>query len=439
MKNANLQEEPTFLLIRHSRKAFVTVQLCLILSSVLFLVATFADLSFAAASRPYAQEIIDMAGRSVLSEYDRDVKDRYGLFLFQLEKEEIQELTGDYIGQSLKKKRGKTNLLSMEVEKAVVDITDYSALDCDILMEQILGLMKYEIFTGTDSIWELLGSSGNDTAELEKTDHPLRKLRNSRVLQELPSVLLKGIDGGTASGLSLPTPNKLGRMAYEEVCLNKYIMNHFGHRLSNNEESFFAGEVEYILCGHYSDESNSHTMYLSLLALRTALNAMHIRQDRVKMEMVQAAALLIGEGVATPAIEAGLIALWAGAEGALDVKNLEDGKRVPFLKTSKQWILSLENAMSPDDANVITENGADDEGLEYKDYLFLFLSLKSRNSKLVRIMDLIHINIKGYDNREFSYASCSTGFDYSIKMRRSRPFLSVLSMKHGDFNGSHKY
>lgn len=431
-----------------SKKGSVTVHLCLILSAILFLVATFADLSFAIASRPYAQEVLDLAGRSVLSEYNKDLKDRYGLFFFQVEKEELRDLFTDYIGASFKKPKGKTDLLALNIGKANLDTSEYSATDCDILMEQIMALMKYQVFTGASGILDLVGL-GRDKKERQNQDlendqetqeSQRRKLRNGRIIKGLPSNLLEGQGQGLAGLPKLPITENFGQIAYEEVCLNKYIVDYFNHKLKQDEASFFTGEIEYILTGNYSDDFNLNTIYISLLAYRSGMNALHISRSPEKMELVRAAALILGEGVATPAVEAGLIALWAGAEAALDLNHLEKGGRVPLLKKSHQWRLGLASVLEGIE-HMPGEFSTDEkeEGLDYEDYLFLFLCFKSRDTKLVRIMDLIHLNMKGHYDKDFSYSSCSAGFQYHMELERKRPFLTALFLRKGQFYGQHKY
>ena len=61
---------------------------------------------------------------------------------------------------------------------------------------------------------------------------------------------------------------------------------------------------------------------------------------------------------------------------------------------------SLENAIEGI-MNEAGESPEEQEGLDYEDYLFLLLCFKDKESKLIRIMDLIHLNLKGTADEDF--------------------------------------
>ena len=54
--------------------------------------------------------------------------------------------------------------------------------------------------------------------------------------------------------------------------------------------------------------------------------------------------------VLTQAVIAGI---WSAAEAENDMKRLEDGKKVPLVKTKQQWALNLENAVQADEKHEI--------------------------------------------------------------------------------------
>ena len=70
--------------------------------------------------------------------------------------------------------------------------------------------------------------------------------------------------------------------------------------------------------------------------------------------------------------------------------------------------------------NADENTSEDQDGLCYEDYLFLLLCFKDRESKLIRIMDLIQLNIKGQADEHFDMSRCYAGFSFrSIVHRRA--------------------
>ncbi len=435
---------------RENKRGSATVFICMILSATLLLTGFFGEAAAGLASRPYANSIFDLAGRSILSEYDRTLKSRYGLYGFQLSDENIEELIAEYAGMSFSRGWGKSSLLPLEIREVSVDTSEYVLTNVDLLEEQIVDHMKYRILIDSLSILELLDFSetGSDDTPTDRGSEDLqsgqakssRTLRNSRIINELPSRLLQGMDGGLISILNLPRPAEMGQIAYKELCLNRYIVKYFRHDLDEAEwkDTFFRNEIEYILCGRLSDEANRNIVYLSLLSFRTVINSAHIYSDSSKWNAVTAAATLVGGGVATAAALAAITAVWAGAEAASDMGRLDRGERVPLIKTADDWVLDLDNALSG-----IVETAAspqsDEKGLCYEDYLFLLLCFKNREGKLIRIMDLIQLNIKGSVNEDFAMTECLSGFRFKAELSRARGFPGIFSLRRGDFEGIHVY
>jgi hypothetical protein len=105
------------------------------------------------------------------------------------------------------------------------------------------------------------------------------------------------------------------------------------------------------------------------------------------------------------------------------------GKNVAFNKTKDTWALTLESAVrvrkETDDEGNVTDVTAtprrkfgyitprSSEGMGYTDYLRTFLYIQRRETKLVRIMDLIHLNFRGAYYDSFLIKNHYTGFSLS--------------------------
>ncbi len=425
-----------------SKRGATTVFICMILSAILLVVAMFGEGAAGLVSRPYANAVLDLAGRSIISEYDRDLKSRYELFGFLMDDEIVEDKLYLYTGESLAKRKKSFSLLSLEIREIKVDSSSFAMTNLDILENQIVGYMKHQIVMDSLTILDQI-SLRKDEEEVEIGDiekRPMRTLRNSKVIDGLPSRLLKGSTGGLRGIVDLPKPSELGKIAYKDLCLNRYIQKHFRHDLDDPDwdDTFFTNEIEYVIGGSLSDSSNRSIVYLSLLAFRTAINTSHIYLDENKMELVTAAAALVGAGVGTGASQAIIIGLWAGAEAAVDIDRLYKGEKLPLVKSSEDWHLSLDKALD----GIIPENNdlpQSEQGLDYEDYLFLLLCFKSRESKLIRIMDLIQLNLQACMDKNFAMVKCRAGFDLEAVAERNKGFPGIISLRKGVFTASHVY
>ncbi len=427
----------------NNKKGTVTVFLCMILSSTLLLAGMFGEAAAGLASRTYANAVFDLAGRSILSEYDRRLKSQYGIFGFVMEEDAIEQALSAYAEESFTSGPGKTSLLSLEIEEIFVDLSEHALTNPDLLEEQIVEHMGYRVFFDMLNILDALkflddkDRSPTADPDPDMVEKKMRTLRSGKMIRELPSRLLQGMDGGFKNILDIPSPKDMGRIAYNELCLNLYILKYFRHDLDSSQwsDTFFSNEIEYILCGRLSDESNRNIVYGSLLAFRTAINAAHIYSDTNKWELVTLAAAATGGGIAA---QAAITAAWAGAEAVSDMNRLGKGKKVPLLKTAEDWVLSLDHVLNgtPDMEGVISD---EEEGLRYEEYLFLLLCFKDRESKLIRIMDLIQINMKGMVSEHFAMSRCSSGFRFESTVFRQTGFPGMFSFRRGEFSGVHVY
>ena len=156
--------------------------------------------------------------------------------------------------------------------------------------------------------------------------------------------------------------------------------------------AFFDAEVEYILHGNEKQSSNLFWTKVQLLAMRVAMNFIHVHSDSRKLEYARNLAFALtswfSAGALAPLAADLIIAAWSIKEAVVDVDDLLDGKRVPFIKLAGDWKTNI-GVSSADQPKT-------NESLKwsYIDYLRLFLLLLPRQTKLSRICDLIEINTK---------------------------------------------
>lgn len=279
--------------------------------------------------------------------------------------------------------------------------------------------------------WNSIRIPNPEDTDGDEPQQPDVVLRNSAVLSELPTVQM-GISQNRLPNLSLSTLGEggflkgIGTMFY----VNSYILSLFHHRLSKRDgetkESLFQNEAEYILFGSYSDQTNGRRAKRALFLLRTGFNLAHIYSDSEKRDQIMTLAESILPGGAGLALQGILAGIWAGIEAENDVRLLVGGERVALWKNKEQWALPLSRIFSASGGAAVTPQK--EGGSSYEDYLSLFLYGMDRQVKLVRIMDLIQLNLQGRWDRSFSLAQCSAGVHYQAVLNKRSGFPGVFPL-----------
>ena len=199
-------------------------------------------------------------------------------------------------------------------------------------------------------------------------------------------------------------------------------------------DTLFSSEVEYIICGSQSEKVNRLLTEGMILSIRFGLNLIHVYADpekrRLASTIAAAASGWWSGGAAVPFVSSLLMCSWAAAESIIDINDLLDGKGVPLYKNKSQWKLDL--GLSSIDAGSKISGPV----LKYIDYLRLILLIKSKDSIINRLMDIIEINMRLYgegsplDNfftcltvkTKISYKGLLQGFDHSWRTSMSMSY-----------------
>lgn len=383
-------------MLRNSRRGSTTVLLSIVLAAMIALVMMFIELAAVMCSSSYSASVLNLAGRSVLSEFDERLKEEYNLVAFYGQASEMEDKIASYADYSLDNNR------YMKVSDIDVDLKELSLENVDVLREEI---------TEDKSV---VLEKERPCGKVAASD---RVLRSSKVILRLPS---NGIDLNTPGIKSMADKIKdkgdddnLIRKGTKAALAGEYVLAYFrtcAH--PDDDEHFFKGEVEYILEGQMSDAKNLDKVRIDLIELRTILNSAYLWTNEVaKAEALAAAELMTPgpEGVATQAL---LIEAWAAAEAENDVRILFEGGRMPVFKTKDSWMLDLGSVLNP----VENTLKGPEEGLTYDDYLKLLLYFLDDQSKYTRIMDVIQINMQGTYWDEFDISQMYTGFSFTAEI-----------------------
>lgn len=204
--------------------------------------------------------------------------------------------------------------------------------------------------------------------------------------------------------------------AADDLLVDIYILDKFGSlrgtpgdEKNAQQESVLDYEQEFIVFGHDSDEENLESAFASIDGMRMMLNLLYLRTDPERVREITELSTAIGAATALPGASLILNLLitvcWAGAESAVDCAALADGKQVPLLKDRNSWNLSLENLDELADKNNASDFAKDNDGLTYEQYLTILLAMVPKETKIIRMLDLMELNTQQADGGEnFSFA-----------------------------------
>ncbi len=381
-------------LIIRGRKGSSAVLLMTVLGSVAGLTLAFVSAAHDAALYSELDAVCVLAGRSVLAEYDRNLKNDYGLFGFW----------DDGSGQAAQR-------LIMYVSESIDDsdgceysVSDFCLTNTDVFEKQIAGSAGF--FGGG----KVIPHPGVNDPEKDRT------LRNEKIAARLPSREI-GDPGFNVSEMQrklqvLGSPDAVVKSSATGYLRVGYITERFGSRFADakSDNHFFNCEAEYILCGKHSDEQNKKAFMDRVTALRTTFNLAHIHSDPEKRTFLMTLAELMTPGPEALVTYNILAAAWAYTESRNDANRLSAGKKVALVKTKDTWATWYGSAVSGSGYM----SPANESGYSYDDYLKLFLASQARDIQLARIMDLIQINMAGAFDEGFLLREYNAGISYDV-------------------------
>ncbi len=214
----------------------------------------------------------------------------------------------------------------------------------------------------------------------------------------------------------------------EQLLINEYLLNRFGNLLEPAEDKVLAYELEYILKGKEGDKQNLSAVAAELLLLRSGMNLLYLlgnSEKRMQAELL--AVLLVGftgmHGI-IKVTQLLILAVWAQAEGIVDVRSLFAGKRVPLVKDDLSWQLSFEGLAKLTSSSLPggTKEGS---GLSYQDYLRLLLVKEKREVRNARTMDLMEGVVKKKYDKGFTLRECVTELVICTEFKAEPIFLML--------------
>lgn len=219
----------------------------------------------------------------------------------------------------------------------------------------------------------------------------------------------------------------------EQIIIGEYCSHFFTNALSS-EKHPVQYELEYLLQGESVDRKNLEKTVMELFAVREGLNLIHILSDSRKRQEAETLALVItgttGLAPLAKIVACVIMGVWAMGESIQDLRILMSGGNVPLWKQKDEWNISLEGLLDMGrgvipDKGISKETSADTKkGLTYSGYLKLLLLKEDSQTKHMRMLDLMQMNI-GWHEPEFSILGCAYGVSIRGKAKGNHIFFAL--------------
>lgn len=402
-----------------NKKGSYTVLATILFSSMMILAAAAVHGAGENAIAAAADNFGTLWGRSILAEYDRNLKERYGIFAFNGNKLQVEEKLADYISFSCQDKK------YIDFQSCECELEEYELQKSENFSAQIKEAVAY------DAKPKPIENPG-DSEKQGTAAGADRYIKNQRIIKALPSGG-KGKSVGISALVDKIKESKTGGDILDDAAENIYIFRFFKDCLNERDlgETYFNNEIEYILTGKLSDKEARKKVKTQLTLLRNALNLTYLYSCSEKRNAVQAAAALIMPQA--PVITQALIMEgWAYMEAVNDLKLLYAGEEVPLMKKDENWATSLENVLAAEygfdaEGNRVSESRQTREtqnyirpqkieGKTYEEYLKILVAALPQETKKLRILDIIQINMKYLYCEYFLICDYHTGIKYSMEI-----------------------
>lgn len=205
-----------------------------------------------------------------------------------------------------------------------------------------------------------------------------------------------------------------------------------GTPLTKDNNFLYQSEVEYLFKGNNKAVENLEAVYGLIFAIRLVLNytdTFRVPEVSSTLTTISASVPVVGFLVA----EAARLAFAMG-ESVLDLRDLRNGLRVPMIKDSGTWKLSVSSILEMEAGDIKTQldnsEGQDDgTGFSYDDYIYVFLLFVDGDVLAQRMSDLIQANInwqeEDTEKGSFKMSEAYTDYDITAKVEMRFLFLSL--------------
>lgn len=219
----------------------------------------------------------------------------------------------------------------------------------------------------------------------------------------------------------------LSEIGINKGLFSEYVIEHFGNKRNNKENTALEYETEYVISGKKTDKENLESVINRIITIRMGLNYISLLKDASKKAETYALATSIigftGQPILIKIVQLLIMSAWSMAESLIDVKVLLNGKKIATIKSGNDWNLSLEGLknFAPD----LVEGTENEKGMNYEDYLRLLLMMENRKKLYFRTMDMIQANMCKNENEKFRFKDSIQAVEIKVLYDSPRLFVTL--------------
>lgn len=213
----------------------------------------------------------------------------------------------------------------------------------------------------------------------------------------------------------------------EKGLFSEYVIELFGNKLNEKENTALGYEAEYIISGKKTDKENLESIINKIILIRMGLNFISLLKDSAKKAETYALATSIigftGQPLLIKIVQLLIMSAWTMAESMIDVKVMLEGKKIATIKSGEEWNLSLtglKNFVPDSIEGVNSENG-----MGYEAYLRILLLMENRTKLYLRTMDIIQANMCRNENEKFRFKDSIQAIKIKASYNAPRLFVSL--------------
>lgn len=417
--------------MKKTYRGSVTVFMAWTILSFLLLCLVFVEGTRIYYLRVKTAQAMDLSEFSVLSEYQKELLEHYGLFFLDLDYEkgkERQDLLNGRIANYLEKNISEVTTEEVKsqkfhratdgtgapfVEQAVkcvkkgygLDLIAERLNDVDLSAEENLDLeelLEEKEGAANGILHSLVDDRGNllfDIA-LPEVSFPTIHSLTAAVFGETDSlsrksvpkverILYRPLEKGVGNGRSISFTD----MQFFYHYLFQHL-NHYGKEDENVWKDSLEYQMEYIIAGKSDDRENLENIMWRIFLLRASGNYLLIHQDFGEVAKAEAKAVALAGVTANPPLISLVKELFliskAIDEGITDTRKIFAGEKVPLYQ---QGVVSAVQ-------------------MGYEEYLWMFLNTVGRRNCVFRAMDVIELEIrKKAEYENFRWDHCVDSFE----------------------------
>lgn len=356
-----------------SKKGVIVLYLTMIFVSIMILISALITISIHRGIDQGAKVAGRIFSNSILGEYDQNLLRDYGIFAYYGLESDVNKKLNRYVKEAVSGKK----------------YIGYDGLECELTDFSLSNINAFQ---------KAIRDAPKGKKERRLGSAKERKIENDRIIESLPSHQLKG--------QIIDKSSKAMALAYGSTYFNNLL------NCAKRKSGYLSYEMEYLIGGKRSDSRNLATVKGKYILERMGANSAFLYSDKEMRTITLTLAEAITPGAGAPVTQAIIVETWAMLESENDWKLITNGEKVPLIKTRDSWALD-ETVLKEDDFNGFV-NPHNKSGMDYEENLEAMLLLMDEERLLLRMMDLIQINMKYLYYDDFLMSQYNIGLKYQM-------------------------